>query len=468
MNTNRRNAGVLWRRASALLLCGWFAVASVQAEELVVVKGASAQVPVADGIRRIVIGNPAFIDARPTEDGKAVVVNGLAEGTSEMRIERMQGADVVYSVSVRSDLHATLDQIKELLSEVEGIEIKVVGNKVVLKGNLITKSGYDRKTKVVEAYSGVILDMTTFDRKDLNKYVEAAILADLKEKEIESVTVKVMEDTAILDGTVFSEADKARAEELAKQRVPKVTSFLKVQEVMIETDVEFVQVNTDNSTDFGHNVLKTLEVTAGSDLSGTRGSKLGVGYGVSATAKARINALIGNGNGKVIAQPHLSTKSGGEGSFQSGGVTYFSVAGNVGGNLERVEYGVILKVKPTLQGRERIVNEVTVEVSVPTGKAQGTFSLDKFETKSTAMCKPGESMVLSGLVQTLANRFQEKTPLLGDIPLLNLFFSEKGRKTEKKELVVLITPTPVFPQAASGQPFSEERVKLLDNKDANK
>ena len=112
------------------------------------------------------------------------------------------------------------------------------------------------------------------------------------------------------------------------------------------------------------------------------------------------------------------------------------------------------------------LNEVTIEVSQPVATSQGVFALDKFTTTSTEMCKVGESMVLSGLVQEISNHFKNKTPLLGDIPLLSLFFSEKTADKTKQELVVLVTPTPVFPQVDSGPSFGEQRKELLkDNKE---
>ncbi|MEI8350809.1 MAG: type II and III secretion system protein, partial [bacterium] len=187
-------------------------------------------------------------------------------------------------------------------------------------------------------------------------------------------------------------------------------------------------------------------------------------FNVNATLSARINALVGSGNAKILAQPHLSTKSGGEGTFHSGGATYFSVSGINAGSLEKIEYGVLLKVKPTLQGRDRIMNEVSIEVSVPSAKPQGTFTLEKFETKSTAMCKVGESILLSGLVQSLSTQFKEKTPLLGDIPLLSMFFSSKVKQHENRELIVLISPKPIFPQADTSRPMSEGKEHLLKDK----
>src|SRR4029077_3518304 len=98
-------------------------------------------------------------------------------------------------------------------------------------------------------------------------------------------------------------------------------------------------------------------------------------------------------------------------------------------------------------------------------QAGGAFSLDKFQTKSTVLCKVGESVILSGLAQMISNHFKDKTPLLGDIPLLNLFFSEKTSSHDKKELVLLVTPNPVFPQASTSQPYSEDRKKLIEDKD---
>jgi pilus assembly protein CpaC len=76
------------------------------------------------------------------------------------------------------------------------------------------------------------------------------------------------------------------------------------------------------------------------------------------------------------------------------------------------------------------------------------------------MCKVGESIIVSGLAQTLENRFKEKTPLLGSIPLLNLFFAESRKSKQGRELFVMLTPKPVFPSTREGPSYSEERSRL--------
>ena len=39
------------------------------------------------------------------------------------------------------------------MCDVEGLNISVIGDKIVLKGNILTKKDYDNVAKVVDAYS---------------------------------------------------------------------------------------------------------------------------------------------------------------------------------------------------------------------------------------------------------------------------------------------------------------------------
>jgi pilus assembly protein CpaC len=434
------------------------------ADDVVVLKGSSARIPVPEGIKKITVANPLVIDARPSDDGTSVLVNGLAEGNSELRIQKLQGADLVDNVIVRDNLNETMAEIKELLSDVEGLDIKILGNKIVFKGNLLTKSDYDKVGRVVAAYPMVVLNMSKFDRAEMNKYVEEAILKDIG---LDTVTARVMEDMVVLEGVVYSNGDKVRAEEMAKLRMPNVKNLLRVQEVMIETDVQFVQLSGDKGHNFGMNVLDTLSLSASGSGTGGTGSRgrIPVTFGISAGGSARFVADLTKGNNKIVDSTHLSTKSGETGSFQSGGTSYIKVSGTTSGDLKSVDYGVILKVKPTLQGRDQILNEVSIEVSIPVTDDQGNFAIQRYDTACTSLCKVGESMVVSGNTQQFKNNTRSKTPLLGDVPLINLFFSSNLTKNHQEEFVIVVTPRPIFPSAATGAPFGEQHKQLLQDKD---
>jgi pilus assembly protein CpaC len=235
---------------------------------------------------------------------------------------------------------------------------------------------------------------------------------------------------------------------------------------MIETDVQFVQISRDVNSDMGYNVLDSLGVSAtGAGQGGpAAGGAFPMTYGISATASAQVKALLGNGTGKIAAQPHISTKSGESGEFHSGGTKYFSVVGNIGGSLQSVDYGVMLKVKPTMQGRDQVLNEVTVEVSIPVPDATGVLTLQKYSTTCTSLCKVGESMVLSGVVQQMESSNSSKTPILGDVPLLSLFFSNKTADKTRNEFVIVVTPQPIFPTGAADKPYGTQHGQVLQDK----
>ena len=57
-----------------IMLLGCVAM-SARAEDLVILKGTTAKLNVGEGIRKIDVGSPTVIDARPSEDGQSVVVN---------------------------------------------------------------------------------------------------------------------------------------------------------------------------------------------------------------------------------------------------------------------------------------------------------------------------------------------------------------------------------------------------------
>lgn len=446
---------LILKTALSMAACCTMAVFSaLAAEQIVLEPNKTTRLDVSGSIQKIMVSNQNVADARPSDDGKSVVIRALATGRSEIRIVRTGEQDLVYDLTVRPDLAQLSKDIEQLLQGAEGLTIKVVGDRVVLDGNLILKSDYDRVQQIAGSYSSAILNLTKLDRTKMNDYIAAAIQKDIG---IKSVKVGVSGDTATLEGIVYDPADVTTAMEKAKQRCARVISLLRLEEVMIETDVYFIMIDTTDDKKSGFNVLKTLNINASASASDS-----GASYNVSANLMAQINILAGEGKAKFLATPHLSTKSGGIGRFHSGGEVFFEVSGATGGNLEKVDHGVILTVKPTLRGQDRVVNEVTLQVSVPSKQTKGTFAIDKYETTSTTMSKIGESILISGLSQSLQTQFKEKTPLLGDIPVLSAFFSEKSKTRTSRDIVVVITPRPVFSADMGGQAYSKDRQNLIE------
>ena len=287
--------------------------------------------------------------------------------------------------------------------------------------------------------SGTIL--TVVDGTNMNAVVAAAIQKDIG---LKTVKVGVAGDTATLEGSVYDPSDVSMAMEKAKQRCAKVVCLIKLEEVMIETDVCFVMIDTTDKENPGLDILKKLAGNVSNLV-----NDAGTSFSIATNPMARVNGLAGEGKAEILATPHLSSKSGGTGRFHSGGEIEFAVPGITNGSLEKVEHGVVLTVRSTFRGQDRIISEVTLDVSVPSKKPTETFTIDKYETASTITTKIGESILMSGLSRTLEGKFKNKISLLEDIPILKAFFSEKSRIRETRDIVVIITPQPALPATAS-------------------
>lgn len=439
-----------------LFLCAAVSASNARGQDLSVCKGFSSKISVPDGIRKITIGSDKIIDAKSQEDGRVALLTGLAEGSSDLRIERLQGADLVYKVAVRPEFQGLMEQMKEMLTDVVGLTIKAVGNKIVFDGKIQSQSDFDKMKKVEAAYPGAVIDLATFDIPEMTEAVRTAVLKDLHEVGIDSVSVQVTGDAIVLDGVVNSDADAIRAMEKAKLHMANVKSLLRVQQAMIETDLQFVEVNKEHGSSFGQNLFDNNITLNPTFSAGAAGGRPGLGLMASATYK--VNTVLSAGNCKSIYREHISGASGQEVAFKQGGTLYVP-------GLPPVPYGVIIKVKPCLQGKDAILSDVVVEISTA-GWSQGQITTKEFKTSASVMSKVGETVVLSGFAQALGTDSSDKTPIMSDIPLLNLLFASKNKSKSNKEAVLLLTPRPSSTETATEPAFSAQSKAILNDAQA--
>jgi type II secretory pathway component GspD/PulD (secretin) len=75
-------------------------------------------------------------------------------------------------------------------------------------------------------------------------------------------------------------------------------------------------------------------------------------------------------------------------------------------------------------------------------------------------------VVLSGFAQALGTDSVDKTPVMSDIPLLNLLFASKNKSKNHKEAVLLLTPRPSTVEPATGEAFSAQSKFILNDAQA--
>jgi pilus assembly protein CpaC len=166
-----------------------------------------------------------------------------------------------------------------------------------------------------------------------------------------------------------------------------------------------------------------------------------------------VDAAKENGLAKVLAEPTLTTLTGQEATFLSGGRFPIPVSDGVNGTTIQFEqFGVQLKFLPVVLSDGRINLKVNVSVSelVDTGSlvlrgagvSSSTFvpSLRERSASATVELGDGQSMGLAGLLDDNLRELVTKFPGLGDIPIIGALFRSTQFQKGQTELVILVTP----------------------------
>ena len=153
------------------------------------------------------------------------------------------------------------------------------------------------------------------------------------------------------------------------------------------------------------------------------------------------------GQVSTLAQPNLTAMSGETGNFLVGGEFPIPISQGLGAvSIEYKSYGVSLSYTPTVLSNGRIVLRVRPEVSQLSSQGavqlNGTTipALTTRRAETTLELGSGQSMVIGGLLSNDNQNTIEKTPGLGDVPILGALFRSNGWRRNETELMIVITP----------------------------
>jgi pilus assembly protein CpaC len=297
-----------------------------------------------------------------------------------------------------------------------------------------------------------------------------------------TIEVTPLNGMVLLSGTVASPGEVEEAARLVGGflggNVQVINKLKTATPLQVNLRVKIVEVGRNLVRELGVNLL-TRDTTNGFAFGLTRGRTAGtfpptgsnVGGTFNAPTKgtgfgfagrlagldliAALDLLEQDGAVTTLAEPNLTALSGETASFLAGGEFPIVVSSGLNGtSVEFKEYGVGLAFTPTVLDGNRISMRVRPEVSELSDAGSviigGTTipALSTRRAETTVELGSGQSFMIAGLLRNNTNSSTEKTPLLGDLPILGaLFKSEKFRRDET-ELVIVITPYLVKPVSA--------------------
>jgi type II secretion system protein D len=164
-----------------------------------------------------------------------------------------------------------------------------------------------------------------------------------------------------------------------------------------------------------------------------------------------LDAMIKEGNARVLANPKLTTLNGKEATMLVGERIPFVTTGTVfaGGGaaptqqVQKEEVGVKLSITPLINADGYITTTIAPEVSSVTAFKGENSDLPVVSTRqasTTVRLKDGGSVIIGGLLSEERTVTTVKVPLLGDIPLLGRLFQHQNVIAKKKDLIIEVTP----------------------------
>jgi general secretion pathway protein D len=168
-------------------------------------------------------------------------------------------------------------------------------------------------------------------------------------------------------------------------------------------------------------------------------------------AAAVISALDQVSDVKLLQTPSIMVRNNQEATLNVGDripVTSVSINPILGSNntTSQVQYldtGTILKVRPRVTKDGTVFVELVQEVSAPRGEPDdnGNVRISTNRMKTSAVIQSGDTVLLAGLITDTDTKGSSGFPGLSRLPVVGGLFGRQSTTKRRSEIIILITPT---------------------------
>jgi Flp pilus assembly secretin CpaC len=233
------------------------------------------------------------------------------------------------------------------------------------------------------------------------------------------------------------------------------------QQVMLEVLVVDLREGTSDEFELDWDILGSH--TSFSMAKGVAGFTGLAGYtSVAANHLFELNmtlrALIEEKKASIRSRPRVATLNGEKAKIDISLDEYYTIITDLYGTslrteLEVIKSGVMLEMTPHIGEDGYITVDVQTEVSDVASRRNSQSTSGTSATSSDNLpvirrrkadthvrVREGDAIVIGGLIETQETKLHGKFPLLGDMPVVGGLFRSKQDATEKKEVMIFITP----------------------------
>lgn len=431
-------------------------------------------------------------DVQISPDTKSLKFSPKNEGTAVLTIQDSRGRVIseYYIRVTKNNLSKVAREIRALLADIEGIEIKIINNKVVVDGQVLLPADMNRIFSVVTQYGNEATSLVTISPVAQKKIAEI-IQRDINEPE---VSVRAVNDKFILEGTVSDVAIKQKAEIIAKtyvpdvvtkaaegaglvrkQRAESVINLITVRAApapepgkIIQLVVHYVELQKDYTKGFRFQWTPTLSDDTGVKFElGQRSPGGGVISSITGTVSnllPKLNWAKEHGHARILQSQSVIVQDGQPGVVKSlTRIPYQIIGPNNQPSTQFEESGISSTITPTIIGQNSDSIRMTIDFSLKSllsVTASGPL-VSNNTVQTVIVVRSGESAAVGGLVSNQSGTDYNKLPKdASSNPLLSLYASKSFRRNQS-QFVVFITPI-IKTSASSGSERIKQKFRLRD------
>ena len=396
------------KRIGLLLAAAMFSFGSACAAEPVEVSLNESKYMAASGITRLAVGNPAIADVQLLSSGDFLLV-GKKAGTTSLIVWSDGGRRTEYTVYVAGNDRGMASAIQDAIGYPK-VHVQMMKDRVMLRGKVENQYEHDIALKIAGLYTGG-------------------------------------DDSSVIDLLEMEHPSQIRLEAQIIEINSDYTKNLGIQYWSQTPGSNSSSGSSSGNSNSGITVGTAGLFYGGEDFSSTRKHGGWLGSHV-ANVNVTLQALINEGKARILSRPSITTMSGKTANILIGGRIPIPVSdGNGNVSIDWHEYGVKLNIEPVVDSEDKITSKVHAEVSTldySHGVKIDSFSVPGIATReaeSEVNVRSGMTMAIGGLINSEDAKIVSKIPLLGDLPIIGRFFRHTSNTRDKREVIILITPT---------------------------
>lgn len=396
------------KRIGLLLAAAMLSFGNACAAEPVEVSLNESKYMAASGITRLAVGNPVIADVQLLSSGDFLLV-GKKAGTTSLIVWADGGRRTEYTVYVAGNDRGMASAIQDAIGYPK-VHVQMIKDRVMLRGKVENQYEHDTALKIAGLYTG----------GDGSGVIDLLEMEHPSQIRLEAQIIEINSDyTKNLGIQYWSQTPGANSSSGSSSNNPN-------NDITVGTAGLFY---------------------GGEDFSSTRKHGGWLGSHV-ANVNVTLQALINEGKARILSRPSITTMSGKTANILIGGRIPIPVSdGNGNVSIDWHEYGVKLNIEPVVDSEDKITSKVHAEVSTldySHGVKIDSFSVPGIATReaeSEVNVRSGMTMAIGGLINSEDAKIVSKIPLLGDLPIIGRFFRHTSNTRDKRELIILITPT---------------------------